>query len=286
MTNRSLPPSSKRRRQLEKDGKIVNSRLVPIVSQIVVAIGLLCTILNGSTVRSWVPRGSLVDWFRFPVNTNCGERCTFDPLDAFNELSSGVINSLSFATGFLGICSCVALFVHCIQTRCYWQPANVFKVTKTLEGIVPSMMFARCLDRLRENWVGVWRVLVFCLAVASCLVQGVRMVFRPVVAENVFTDRAYFEVFNSFCVSLSIRVSVILIILGLVDFAHKRWRWLRAHSMSAMELRDEVRDDEGDPFLRRQQREVHESLVLADLEARVRRAKVIVVQRWPALSIS
>jgi flagellar biosynthesis protein FlhB len=70
-----------------------------------------------------------------------------------------------------------------------------------------------------------------------------------------------------------------LLILGLADYALKRRRLDKELSMSAYELRRETKEEEGDPFIRAQRRSLHESIVMQDLVASVRKARVIVVEK-------
>jgi type III secretion protein U len=49
--------------------------------------------------------------------------------------------------------------------------------------------------------------------------------------------------------------------------------------MSLDEARRELKDDEGDPMLRSQRKAMHESLLMQDMVQRVRRSKVLVVER-------
>lgn len=68
-------------------------------------------------------------------------------------------------------------------------------------------------------------------------------------------------------------------ITGAAEFLFRRRKHLRDLSMTHDELRREHRQDEGDPMLRSQRKAMHESLLMQDLIQRVRRSKVIVVER-------
>ena len=52
--------------------------------------------------------------------------------------------------------------------------------------------------------------------------------------------------------------------------------------MSLEELREEYKQEEGDPYVRAARRHEHQMLALGELEKRVRNAKVIVVRRSSA----
>jgi flagellar biosynthesis protein FlhB len=51
--------------------------------------------------------------------------------------------------------------------------------------------------------------------------------------------------------------------------------------MSFEELREEHRESEGDPHFRAARRHEHQAMALAEIEKRVRNAKVLVIRRRP-----
>lgn len=70
---------------------------------------------------------------------------------------------------------------------------------------------------------------------------------------------------------------------ALVTAVVDHWRVRRNYRdqlfMTDDELRRELRDDEGDPWIKHARRGMHEELAMADLVERVRKAQVIVVER-------
>jgi flagellar biosynthetic protein FlhB len=77
------------------------------------------------------------------------------------------------------------------------------------------------------------------------------------------------------------RIGSLLGLLAAVSYGLARWKFFREHRMSLHELREEHREGEGDPHLKAARKHEHAALVMADLERRVRRSKVIVVRRAP-----
>ena len=78
---------------------------------------------------------------------------------------------------------------------------------------------------------------------------------------------------------LVVRGLVLLVAFGVLDYLIHRKRFYSELSMSHEELKREQRDQDGDPFLRMTRRAEHEMLMQQDIVARVRRAKVLVVER-------
>jgi len=51
--------------------------------------------------------------------------------------------------------------------------------------------------------------------------------------------------------------------------------------MSLQEMKDEHKEDEGDPHAKAARKHEHKMLLFAEIEKRVRRSKVVVVSRMP-----
>lgn len=60
---------------------------------------------------------------------------------------------------------------------------------------------------------------------------------------------------------LSIVLSVILIILGVADYAFQRWKHTQEIMMTKEEVRREMKDMDGDPLIRRRRRDAHQKLI-------------------------
>jgi flagellar biosynthesis protein FlhB len=63
------------------------------------------------------------------------------------------------------------------------------------------------------------------------------------------------------------------------EYLSQRKRFYRELSMSTDEVRRELKDDEGDPFIRAARRALHEELSFGERVRRIRRARVVVVAR-------
>lgn len=70
-----------------------------------------------------------------------------------------------------------------------------------------------------------------------------------------------------------------LSVLSGLDYWVRRRAFMRSVSMSAEELKQELKQDEGDPALKSYRRSLHEALALQDLARRIRTTRVIIVER-------
>jgi type III secretion protein U len=59
---------------------------------------------------------------------------------------------------------------------------------------------------------------------------------------------------------------------------------MRQQRMSFEEVREEYKENEGDPHLRAARRHEHQALAMAEIEKRVRSSKVLVIRKRPSSS--
>ena len=79
--------------------------------------------------------------------------------------------------------------------------------------------------------------------------------------------------------SLCTRGGLALTAIAIVAYALARWRFYRQQKMSLQDLRDEYKEDEGDPHAKAHRKQEHRALLFSEVEKRVKRSKVVVVRR-------
>ncbi|QDT65633.1 flagellar biosynthesis protein FlhB [Calycomorphotria hydatis] len=85
-----------------------------------------------------------------------------------------------------------------------------------------------------------------------------------------------FEFLHSIAVQLAFALAAALVILALLDFAFQRWKFEQDIRMTKQEVRDEMKNMEGDPHIRQRRKEAHRKLAEARDMAQVPGADVIV----------
>ena len=75
---------------------------------------------------------------------------------------------------------------------------------------------------------------------------------------------------------LALRMGVVLLILGLLDYIFQRWRLDRQLRMTKQEVRDELKRMEGDPLLKQRRRQMQSRLAMQRINSEVPRADVVV----------
>ncbi|HXY33413.1 MAG TPA: flagellar biosynthesis protein FlhB [Planctomycetaceae bacterium] len=77
-------------------------------------------------------------------------------------------------------------------------------------------------------------------------------------------------------VKLAFQVSAALVFLALLDFLYQRWRLEQDLKMTKQEIRDEMKEMEGNPLMRQRRREAHRKVAQARELHQVRTADVVI----------
>ncbi len=75
---------------------------------------------------------------------------------------------------------------------------------------------------------------------------------------------------------LALRLALVLLLLGLADYAYQRWNLERSLKMTKQEVRDELKKMDGDPHIKRRQRDVQMQVAMRRLQTEVPKADVVV----------
>jgi flagellar biosynthetic protein FlhB len=75
---------------------------------------------------------------------------------------------------------------------------------------------------------------------------------------------------------LAVRLGLVLLVLALLDYAYQRWNWWRHLKMTKQEIKDELRNMEGDPLIRQRRRRAQLQLAIQRISAAVPQSDVVV----------
>ena len=112
---------------------------------------------------------------------------------------------------------------------------------------------------------------VFCLTIGSV---ADRVLFDAVAESSQALALGRSMMLRVWCPALAA-----LLVLGLTEYMLERRRFTAELSMSLDELRQEMKDDEGDPHVKASRRQMHRALAYEELVARVRASRVVIVER-------
>jgi flagellar biosynthesis protein FlhB len=254
MTEKRFSPSAERIRKARRDGKTVKSQLLTL------SVSLLCIIALLSLSVVWFRAGTLIHWFNYKVLLS-GDAITAAAFDAL-KITAAVLVPVMVAA----VCS------HTLQTRQMFCSAAALRGFHRLN---PRAFLTRASDSAKDAPLGVVRSLMIMIVAAPVLWTYAQSSALLLSANQ---EQLFSAVMGGLKDAL-VRATTVVLVLGLsaYGFAYRRDR--RSLMMTLEEVRQEQREDQGDPHLRSFRRAEAEMTSLADLERRVKQAQVVVVRR-------
>lgn len=147
--------------------------------------------------------------------------------------------------------------------------------------LVPKLNHLNPLNGLRRLWslqsltrlaMSVLKM-VLIAAVAYFTIAGD---VRAMLAAGALEPAGVLRAGGELVLKLALRVALLLLALALLDYGYQRWEWWRNLKMTRQEVRDELKNMEGDPQMRARRRRVQSQLALQRLRVDVPRADVVV----------
>jgi flagellar biosynthesis protein FlhB len=256
MSERRFPPSIERLKKARKQGKVVKSRIVIMLS------GWVSVALFFYATLPWVRSGTLIHWLKFKVLT---------PEGAFAQ---ALLVSVGFVATFLSVLTLGCVFSGALQTG---GLLTFSQVLPDIQRLQPTRYVTKIREGGGDALLGLARVGILLGALAPVVVAFVLNAHTLVWAPDGWTV----PVVSGLLLAMGARTLCVTSVYAVIAYGCVRWRYLREHRMSFEELREEHRESEGDPHFRAARRHEHQAMALAEIEKRVRNAKVLVMRRRP-----
>ncbi len=258
-SDRTEPPTPRRREEAREEGQIARSVDLTAAIVLLAALVLLKTLgprmlesLLGLTralgAAPDITSGGLLAWIKHVASTG------------------GML-----LLPFLGLVVLVAIVASAAQTGLMltWKKLG-FKP----ERLNPVSGFRRLLsaDAIRRLALGLLKVAI----VAAVAWLTIRSRIGLVMTTGKLEAGGVFQVSAELLFDLAIRLGLVLLLLGLVDYLLDRWKLERQLRMTRQEIRDELKRMEGDPLIRQRRRQLQTRLALQRIHAEVPKSDVVV----------
>jgi flagellar biosynthetic protein FlhB len=76
---------------------------------------------------------------------------------------------------------------------------------------------------------------------------------------------------------LCVRVGVIFAVLAAADYAYQKWQYKKDMMMSKKDIKDEYKNQEGDPFIKGQRKQLHQEMAMTSASEDTRKADAVIV---------
>ncbi|RMG40364.1 MAG: hypothetical protein D6719_11020 [Candidatus Dadabacteria bacterium] len=253
---KSHKPTPERLKKARKEGKVLKSQLVTKAAT-TVAFGLCALYYFSST---WVSNKMLLEYiwtegFLVPAQI----------FEIACEFLLDVTLLIFCVTAFTGVLAEV------VQTG-FWVEWSL--LASKAERLNPIKGLGRIAGSLKKAWLPALKLLIL----VFCFLWFIPPLLRSVVfftAAGLLSSRwMTVLVFGSFGL-----IALTLVVAAGIDYLIKRRDYFTKLSMSDDEIRREVKDLQGDPLQKSIRRALHQEYLSLDIVSRIRRARVIVVEK-------
>ena len=76
---------------------------------------------------------------------------------------------------------------------------------------------------------------------------------------------------------LSVRIGVLFGVIAIFDYAYQKWQYKKDMMMSKKDIKDEYKQQEGDPYIKGQRKQLHQEMAMNEGAQQTRKADAVVV---------
>ena len=150
---------------------------------------------------------------------------------------------------------------------------------KTLE---PSLNKLNPLNNLRnmlgtQGLANLFKSIIKLVIIGSVVYAAVNGMWRDVLALAQHGPMGVAELFQKHAIGLLRSAGLAFVALGVADYGFQWWRWHKSIMMSKQEVKDESRQNEGDPMIKQRIRSAQRALMRKRMMQDVKTADVVIV---------
>jgi flagellar biosynthetic protein FlhB len=260
-----IHPATPHRRQLARQqGRVAKSHDLPLAG--VFLAGVLLLLLGGGELF-----GALADYLRQQLGDASH---LVSGADSLRDTGGATIlrlgRSLALVCGGL---LAVAVLGHLLQTGFRPRPQQLAPDLSRLDPLASATRMFSGDTAAKQLMLLVKLALIGGTAAWAVWSHRNQLLGLGNLAPAAMLD-ALSQLFSGVC----LKVGAALLLAAAADYGFQRWRYEQSLQMTAEELREELRNQNGDPAVQQRRRKLQRELVLSQLEAAVSRAQLILVQ--------
>jgi flagellar biosynthetic protein FlhB len=263
-SSKTEEPTARKLEKLREEGQVPQSREV---GHIFALIGIL------------ILAGGLAPYsFTHIAELGAGVLANAGTTQLADGNAAGQALALVAWEGLLALLPIFAIFFVLAAFGGYIQHGGLFApkaIAPNLQKISPLAGFKRIfgLQALAELVKSILKLLILGVVLGVLIYQS-RDVLVGLADEASATSLLH--KLHVLLIQLVAAATVIMVVLGLADFLFQRFKFMRDNMMSLRELKDELRDSEGDPHIKQRQRQIRAERARKRMMQNVPKADVVV----------
>ena len=255
-------PTPKRLREAKKKGQTVKSKDLSSAFIFVVAVVILLKV--GSSMS-----GNLQNFMKScitiavsqPWNGETIDRLKVEGLKTFVTVLAPLLGGVFFAS--LAISGLQGGGVFTMETLMpkldKVNPMEGFKRMFSLKGLVQLLKSA-----------------VILVVVVILAYQVIRSALRPMLLTQGAPLLNAFGFAQGLIATLLMRTAMVMVVIGGADFMYQRWQFNKDMMMSKEEVKNEYKEQEGDPHYKAKRKRLHQEIINGNMMKNARKADVVV----------
>lgn len=114
------------------------------------------------------------------------------------------------------------------------------------------------------------------ILISAVVYSSVHGKFGQIITLAQLTHLQAFDLVAGIVLDIGIKIAVVLLVLAIFDFAWQKWRTSQDLKMTKQEVKDEMKNMEGDPMIKQRRRQIQQQRAMQRINAAVPTADVVV----------
>jgi flagellar biosynthesis protein FlhB len=260
--DKSQDPTPHRRQQAREEGQVAQSP--DLASAGILIAGIVVLLILG---------GQMVEYFARLAQEQLGGEAwlSADRDFAVSQAYSTLLELFQVLAPIFGLLMLAGVLVHVFQTGLLWVPE---KLALDFSRLSPLQGFQRIfsLSNAVRLVMGLFKVLIVSLVAFWSLyhrrdeILSVSALDLPQIARFIVDIILW----------TSLKIAIALLILAILDYMYQRWKHEQDLRMTPQEVREEMKNLQGDPAVIARRRQVQRQLALHRISSAVPKADVVV----------
>lgn len=256
-------PTEHKLREARKKGQIAKSQ--DVIAASIFLIGFFMIYFNGAHIS-----GKLQEFINLCIAAVLEGRSGPGVIMKLCEV--GLDTMLVVVMPVAAVCFVVAFFSNYIQVGFLitFEPLKPeIKKLNPIEGL-KGMFKLRKLVELIKSTLKLLIVSLIAYAVVADSVNAIILSIRTPLSDTI--DLVWSLIFD-----LSVRVGVVFGIIASADWAYQKWQYKKDMMMSKKDIKDEYKNQEGDPHMKSQRKQLHQEMSMSGAAQETRKADAVIV---------
>ena len=261
--DKSENPTPKKLREARKKGQVMHSK--DLSSAFIFAVAVVVLLKAGGGMSDGL-RGFMKMAIESAVTQPWSgaqlERLRVEGFKTFAAVLAPLLGSVFFA----------ALAINFVQA------GSVF----TLDPLKPTFSKLNPLEGFKRMFsmkgiVALVKSTVILIAVFYLAYQVMKASLRPMLLTSSADLLKSYEFAQGVVATLLMRTVLFMVVVGGADFMYQRWQFNKDMMMSKEEVKNEYKEQEGDPHYKSKRKQMHKELAMGNMLKSARKADVVIV---------